>query len=150
MTIIVTPFANGAQHAAPLQEKQSAQGEWSPTLPCHTTGHAGPHPAVRRVELSMSREFGKPERGEVSVGQSDFQRWRVRKVPRSIGATRRFRGVLRSDAALAELPISRGSSFPLLPNHRPKSASEPFLQLVEHFRCFASSEVADPSAEIFR
>ncbi len=98
----------------------------------------------------MSRELGKPERGEVSVGQSDFQRWCVRKVPRSIGATRRFRGVLRSDAALAELPISRGSSFPLLPDHRPKSTSEPFLQLVEHFRCFASSEVADPSAEIFR
>src|SRR5206468_3421210 len=54
----------------------------------------------------MSRELGKPERGEVSVGQSDFQRWCVRKVPRSIGATRRFRGVLRSDAALAEFPNS--------------------------------------------
>src|SRR5882762_7159351 len=89
-------------------------GEWSPTLPCHTTGHAGPHPAVRRVELTLSRELGKSERGKVSVGQSDFQRWRVRKVPRSIGATRRFRGVLRSDAALAELPISCGSPSPLL------------------------------------
>jgi hypothetical protein len=98
----------------------------------------------------MSRELGKSERGEVSVGQSDFQRWCVRKVPRSIGATRRFRGVLRSDAALAEFSISRGSSFPRFPDHRPKSASEPFLQLVEHFRCFTSSEVADPSAEIFR
>jgi hypothetical protein len=98
----------------------------------------------------MSRDLGKPERGEVSVGQSDFQRWRVRKVPGSIGATRRFRGVLRSEAALAELPISRGSPFPLLPDHRPKSASEPFLQLGEHFRCFASSEVTDPSAEIVR
>jgi hypothetical protein len=41
----------------------------------------------------MSRDLGKPERGEVSVGQSDFQRWCVRKVPGSIGATRRFRGV---------------------------------------------------------
>src|SRR5882762_8358488 len=69
-------------------------GEWSPTLPCHTTGHAGPHPAVRRVELTMNSEFGKSERGKVSVGQSDFQRWRVHKVPRSIGATRLFRGFL--------------------------------------------------------
>src|SRR5260370_25987792 len=25
---------------------QSAYGEWSPTLPCHTTRHAGPHLAV--------------------------------------------------------------------------------------------------------
>ena len=98
----------------------------------------------------MSRELGKPERGEESVRQSDFQRWRARQVPRSIGATRRFRGVLRSDAALAELPISRGASFPLLPDHRLKSTSEPFLQRGEHFRCFASPEVADPSAEILR
>ena len=98
----------------------------------------------------MNRELGKPERGEVGVGQSDGHRWGVRKVPRSIGATRRFRGFLRSDAALAELPISRGSSFPLLPDHRPKSTAEPFLQLVEHFRCFAAPEIADPSAEIFR
>src|SRR5690348_7203437 len=98
----------------------------------------------------MSRELGKSERGKVSVRQSDLQRWRVRKVPWSIGATRRFRGVLRSDAALAEFPIPCGSSFPLLPDHRPKSSSEPFLQLVEHFRRFASPEVADPSAEILR
>jgi len=32
-------------------------GEWSPTRPCHTTEHAGAHPAVRRVELAMSREL---------------------------------------------------------------------------------------------
>jgi hypothetical protein len=36
-------------------------------LPCHTTGHAGPHPAVRRVVLTMSSELGKTERREVSV-----------------------------------------------------------------------------------
>jgi hypothetical protein len=49
---------------------------------------------------------------------------------------------------LAEFSISRGSPFPLLPDHRPKSASDPLLQLVEHFRSFASSEVADPTAYI--
>src|SRR5207253_11354186 len=36
-----------------------------------------------------------------------FQHWGVRKRGWSIGATRRFRGLLRGDAALAELPISR-------------------------------------------
>jgi hypothetical protein len=97
----------------------------------------------------MSRELGKSERGEVSVRQSEFQRGSVCAVPRSIGATSRFRGLLRSDAALAELSISCGSSLPLLPDHRPKSASEPFLQLVEHFRCFTALEISDPSAEIF-
>src|SRR5215470_11284519 len=39
-------------------------GEWSPTHPCHTTGHAGPHPAVRRVELTRSRELRKSKRGD--------------------------------------------------------------------------------------
>jgi hypothetical protein len=38
----------------------------------------------------------------------------LREVPRSIGATRRFRGLVRSDAALAERSISCGSSLPLL------------------------------------
>src|SRR5271157_5102029 len=98
----------------------------------------------------MNRELGKPERSEVSVRQSDFQRWGVRKVPRTIGAARRARGFLRSNAAFAELAISCGSPFPLFPDHRTKSTSEPLLQLVEHVRGFASSEVADPSAEILR
>ena len=71
-------------------------------------------------------------------------------MPRTIQGVRRTRGVLRSDAALAELAVSRGSSFPLIPDHRPKSTSEPFPEFVEHFRCFASPKVADPSAEILR
>ena len=103
-----------------------------------------------RVKLTVSRERGKPERGEESVRQSELHCRRVGKVPRTTRATRGLRDLLHSDAALAELPISRGASFPLLPDQRPKSRSEPFLQLGEHFRCFASSEVADPSAEIFR
>src|SRR5215813_24870 len=74
-------------------------------------------------------ELGKSERGKVSIRQSEFQRRSVRKVPRSIGATRGLRGVLRTDAALAEFPVSRGASFPLFPDHRPKSTSDPFLQL---------------------
>ncbi len=98
----------------------------------------------------MNSKRGKPERGEVRVRQSDVQRWGLREVPRSIGAARRFRGVLRSDAALAELSISCSSSFPLFPDHRPKSTAEPLRQFLEHARGFASSEVTDPSAEIFR
>jgi len=71
-------------------------------------------------------------------------------VPRSIGAAGGLRGFLRRDAALAELSISGSSSFPLFPDHRPKSTSEPLRQFLEHARGFASPEITDPSAEIFR
>jgi hypothetical protein len=98
----------------------------------------------------MSRELRKAARGEVSVRQSDFHPRGVREVPRTIGAARRARGFLRIDAALAEPAISRGAPFPLGLNHRPKSSSEPLALLVEHVRSFASSEVTDPPAEIFR
>jgi hypothetical protein len=57
------------------------------------------------LNLTMSRELGKSERGEVSVRQSEFERWSVCEVPRSIGAAGGLRGFLRSDAALAELSI---------------------------------------------
>jgi hypothetical protein len=83
----------------------------------------------------MHSELGKPERDAVSVGQSEAQRWSFGKVPRSIGATRCFRGLLRSDAALAELPISCGSRFPLLPDHRPKSTLEPSHPLLGSRTC---------------
>src|ERR1700747_570885 len=98
----------------------------------------------------MNSKLGKPERGEVSVGQSDVHRWGLREVPRSIGAARSLRGLLRSDAALAELSISCGSSLPLFPDHRPKSTSEPLSQFLERARGFASPEIPDPSTEIFR
>ena len=85
----------------------------------------------------------------MSVGQSDVQRWGFREVPRSIGTARSLRGLLRSDAALAEFSISCGSSFPLLPDHRPESTSEPLSQFLEHARGLASPKVADPPAEVF-
>ena len=62
-------------------------------------------------------------------------------------------GLPASCAAMPRLRSSRylvGPRFHCLQDHRPKSTSEPFLQLVEHFRCFASPKVADPSAEILR
>jgi hypothetical protein len=72
-----------------------------------------------QMPVTRSRELGKSERGKVSVRQSDFQRWGVRQVPRTIGAARGARGFLRSDAAPAELAMPGGSAFPLFPDHRP-------------------------------
>jgi hypothetical protein len=71
-------------------------------------------------------------------------------MPRAIGAASGLRGLLHSDAALAELSISCSASFPLFPDHRPKSTSEPLRQFLEHARGFASPEISDPSAEIVR
>ena len=48
-------------------------GRLSPAFPCHTTVRAGPHTAVRRVELSTDSQSRNSERGEVSIGQRDMQ-----------------------------------------------------------------------------
>ena len=47
------------------------RGDASRLRPSHTTGHAGPHPAVRRVELSVHSQAWNPERVEVSIRQRD-------------------------------------------------------------------------------
>src|SRR5260370_30159409 len=91
-----------------IMYRRSEKGEGSRPLPCHTTGHAGPHPAVRRVELTVSREVGQAEGGEVSVRQSDFPRLSVREVPRSIGAPGRFAGPLSSASPASEPALCRG------------------------------------------
>ena len=98
MTCFATPFHHSVHHRGLSTEaaygclKSSPTGRlrraflylsYSMTLArlldttCHTTGHAGPHPAVRQVKLSVSREFGKSERREESVRESDVQRWGV-------------------------------------------------------------------------
>jgi hypothetical protein len=43
-------------------------------VPCHTTRHAGPHRAVRWVELAGN--FGNSQPGEESVRQRDVERHR--------------------------------------------------------------------------
>ena len=49
-----------------------------PARPCHTTGHAGPYPAVRRVERHRSDQTREAKRGEVLIGQRNFHRFGVR------------------------------------------------------------------------
>jgi hypothetical protein len=55
-----------------------------PRLPCHTTVHAGPHTAVRRIELRPHDHGGKPELGKVGFRQSNGQGGRVRNPPRAV------------------------------------------------------------------
>jgi hypothetical protein len=77
------------------------RGDASRLRPSHTTGRAGPHPAVRRVELSVHSQAWNPERVEVSIRQRNAERGRVRQPPRAEGATRRLSGKVWTHTPLA-------------------------------------------------
>src|SRR6516225_440492 len=61
-------------------------------FPCHTTVHAGPHTAVRWVELSIAEQLRNPERGEVDIGQGKRKTGGCGKIPRTVGALDRANG----------------------------------------------------------
>src|SRR5258708_7915662 len=47
----------------------------APLLPCHTTGHAGPHPAVRKVEVGrLSQAFTSAPCPESPIAPHHFAR----------------------------------------------------------------------------
>jgi hypothetical protein len=60
-----------------------------PAVPCHTTGHAGPHPAVRNVEVTWQAEVHAAHRSSGSVRQSGW-------APQSISTNSEYS--LRLDA----------------------------------------------------
>jgi len=45
-------------------------GGFTPSVPCHTTGHAGPHPAVRSVEVMRRASVSSVGRSSVSARRS--------------------------------------------------------------------------------
>jgi hypothetical protein len=77
------------------------RGDASRLRPSHTTGRAGPHPAVRWVELSVHSQAWNPKRVEVSIRQRDAERGRVRQPPGAEGATRRLSGQVWTHTPLA-------------------------------------------------
>src|ERR1019366_6965239 len=83
------------------ESKIGIGGDASRLRPSHTTGHAGPHPAVRRVELSEHSQAWNPERVEVSIRQRDAERGRVRQPPWAEGTTRRLSGQVCTHTPLA-------------------------------------------------
>ncbi len=96
-------------------------GGESPLLPCHTTGHAGPHPAVRRIELKPYDQGRESKRVEVGSWWRKVQSWRVRESRRAVRTAGGLRRQVFAHTPLAEFFESRPSPFPLLPHHRPKS-----------------------------
>src|ERR1700756_1982542 len=88
-------------------------GAGSPPRPCHTTVHAGPHTAVRRIELRPHDHGWKPELGKVGFRQSNGQGGRVRNPPRAVRTPGSGCREIFTDAPLAKFPKPCPSSFPL-------------------------------------
>ncbi len=61
-------------------------------FPCHTTVRTGPYTAVRRVERSVRRQTGKPERVEEGVWKGVAEGRAAADAPGAMGAARRLGG----------------------------------------------------------
>jgi hypothetical protein len=72
------------------------------TQPATPPGHAGPHPAVRRIKLGPYDQRRKPELGKVGIRQSKGQGGRVWDAPRAM----RTAGSLRCQV-LAHIPFAK-------------------------------------------
>jgi hypothetical protein len=94
---------------------ESAWGGRSPVRPCHTTVHAGPHTAVRWVELSRAEQLGNPERSEVGIGQCKRQSRRVSEMPRTVRTLDRTNGKILVHTPSGQLGEPYRTAFPLLP-----------------------------------
>ena len=114
-------------------------------FPCHTTVHAGPHPAVRRVELPSDSQSRNPERVEVSIGQRNLKCRAVRQPPRTVSAARRLGGEIFAHSPFPQFSKSNRSPVPLLPDHRPEPVSGPLLKNLQHRRRLTLNEIADPA-----
>src|ERR1017187_8458346 len=68
------------------------RGGASRLRPSHTTVHAGPHTAVRRVELSPDSQSRNPKRVEVSIRQRNPKCRTIRQPSRTVIAPRRLSG----------------------------------------------------------
>src|SRR5208283_3037891 len=90
---------------------------------CHTTGHAGPHPAVRRIQLRAHDHRRKPEPRKVGIRQSERESGRLREPPRAVRATRGLRRQVLAHTPFAKFAKSRSTLLPLLPHHRPESTA---------------------------
>ena len=90
---------------------------------CHTTVHAGPHTAVRRIKLRPHDHEWKSELGKVGVRQSDGESGRVRNPPGAVRTPGRGCREVLTDAPLAKFAKPCPSALPLLPYHRPKSTA---------------------------
>jgi len=94
---------------------ESGWGEASRLRPSHTTVRAGPHTAVRRVELSSAEQLGNPERREVGIRQCKRQSLRVGEMPRTVRTLDRTNGKILVHAPPGQLGEPHRTTFPLLP-----------------------------------
>ena len=100
-----------------------------PPLPSHTTGHAGPHPAVR--ELRSRGEPGQAEPVEVasSAARCEGRRGSCRPPAASVG--RRCAGQPVRESPGAQLAVDGRPALPLLELHRPQPVADPLVEVAE-------------------
>jgi hypothetical protein len=102
------------------------EGEWSPTLPCHTV-QAGPAYGGSEGYAKPADSRGRPSESKKNRGQRVVQSGAVRQVPGTIGAARGLSCQLCTDAPPNEFPIPSSAAFPLGPDHGSQTMPYPFL-----------------------
>jgi len=118
------------------------------SFPCHTTVHAGPHTAVRRLERSTDSQSLNPKRVKVSMGQRDGECRTVRQPPRTMSAARGLRGQIFAHTPFLPFREPYRSPLPLLPNRRPEPASGPLLKTLPHRRRLTFPQITQPAPPI--
>ena len=99
--------------------------------PSHTTGHAGPHPAVRsgQTKLVLLGEANQPDFVPVLIAQCVME-WRgFGHAPRPLARTTSPNGPVVADTQLFQPLLSAFACLPLFPSQLPHPPAQMFVQL---------------------
>jgi hypothetical protein len=117
-------------------------GSGAPLLPCHTSGHAGPHPAVRKVEVLVGKSgYSNPvvvADGETELHKPHGIAPQTPPIGSRLGRGRRW----YSEFAL--FPKGRGAALPLLELQRSQAVTNPLVVVDEDSRRIRQPEVPLP------
>ena len=96
-------------------------GGRSTVLPCHTTGHSDPHPAVRWIELRTNEQTWKTQRIKVGDAKGVDHRWAIGDTERTMYRSSPLCGALGAMHRFGCLPPLRlglGNFRSPWPRHR--------------------------------
>jgi hypothetical protein len=117
--------------------------------PSHTTGHVGPHPAVR-LSPTKGVSVEKARQSEllpVGIIECFVKRWCSRKPPVAFTGSCGTLGPVLLDPALTQVSIAVGGCLPLLPHDLSQPAPHPFVQLLHVHFGLGEGEVIHPAAD---
>src|SRR5207249_2407175 len=82
------------------------------------------------------------------IGKSHGERGALTEPPRAVRASGGLCRQVPADAETTQLRIAGASALPLLPDDRPKAASDPLVKPAQHRRGFADAEVSPPPDQV--